>query len=75
MFFLKYFASLSTALHGRIDSFLPFLEHGVFLEDPCTLHHMDPNLRTQYQHPHHTGTGNLRDYSEIRDCLSIKNIY
>ena len=46
-----------------------------FLEDPYTLHHMDPNLRTQYQHSQHTGTGNLRDYSEIRDCLLIKNIY
>ena len=66
---------MGTSLHGRIDSFSPFSEHDVFLEDPCTLHHMDLNLRTQYQHPQHTGTGNLQDYSEISDCLLIKNIY
>ena len=68
---------LGTSLHGRIDSFFFtfFSEHGVSLEDPCTLHHTDPNLCAQYQHPQHTGTGNLQDYSEISDCLLIKNIY
>ena len=48
----------------------PFLEHGACLEDPYTLHHIDPNLCNQYQDQQHTHTGNLpRVIREIKELV------